>query len=211
MALVKCPECGRENVSDSAEMCPECGYNVKGHFQRIKQEEEEKRKRREFEEKLAQQAIEKEKQEKAELSQIRMPPPPTIHHFLIPFIPFTIWGVVMYFMRPNELGLIMGLFVFIVGIAMGISFYKSTKKDYQKALANFEEYQRDKLKEEKEIKRQHEIERQRKNTAVKCPYCGSYNTSKIGTISRSVSVGVLGLASNKIGKQRHCKDCGSDF
>lgn len=26
MSLIKCPECGRENVSDTAEMCPNCGY-----------------------------------------------------------------------------------------------------------------------------------------------------------------------------------------
>ena len=29
MALVKCPECGREKVSDSAESCPNCGYAIK--------------------------------------------------------------------------------------------------------------------------------------------------------------------------------------
>jgi Translation initiation factor 2, gamma subunit (eIF-2gamma; GTPase) len=37
MALIKCPECGRENVSDSAEMCPNCGYGIKTHFQEIEQ------------------------------------------------------------------------------------------------------------------------------------------------------------------------------
>lgn len=26
MALIKCPECGKENVSDTAKACPECGY-----------------------------------------------------------------------------------------------------------------------------------------------------------------------------------------
>lgn len=31
MALIKCPECGRENVSDSAESCPGCGYPFKDH------------------------------------------------------------------------------------------------------------------------------------------------------------------------------------
>lgn len=51
MALIKCPECGRENVSDSAEACPKCGYGVKAHFERIKQEEEEKRKKEEKEKK----------------------------------------------------------------------------------------------------------------------------------------------------------------
>lgn len=35
MALVKCPECGRE-VSDSAIQCPNCGYSVKEHFEREK-------------------------------------------------------------------------------------------------------------------------------------------------------------------------------
>lgn len=39
MALIKCPECGRENVSDSAESCPSCGYGIKVHFDKIKQEE----------------------------------------------------------------------------------------------------------------------------------------------------------------------------
>ena len=35
MALVKCPECGRENVSSTAESCPGCGYNVKTHYIRL--------------------------------------------------------------------------------------------------------------------------------------------------------------------------------
>lgn len=47
MALIKCPECGRENVSDSAEACPGCGYGIKAHFERIKQEEDEKFKKEE--------------------------------------------------------------------------------------------------------------------------------------------------------------------
>lgn len=42
MALVKCPECGRGNVSDSAEACPDCGYGLKAHFEKIRKEEERK-------------------------------------------------------------------------------------------------------------------------------------------------------------------------
>lgn len=34
MALIKCPECGRENVSNTAESCPNCGYGIKAHFER---------------------------------------------------------------------------------------------------------------------------------------------------------------------------------
>ena len=43
MALVKCPECSREKVSDSADMCPDCGYAIKAYYDKVKQEEEEKR------------------------------------------------------------------------------------------------------------------------------------------------------------------------
>ena len=35
MALVTCPECGREKVSDTALACPGCGYPIKEHFEKI--------------------------------------------------------------------------------------------------------------------------------------------------------------------------------
>ena len=44
-----------------------------------------------------------------------------------------------------------------------------------------------------------------------CPYCKSTNTEKISTVSRAVSVSLVGAASGKIGKQWHCKNCGSNF
>ena len=40
MALVKCPECGREKVSDNAEAYPDCGYGIKAHFEKVRKEEE---------------------------------------------------------------------------------------------------------------------------------------------------------------------------
>lgn len=44
MALINCPECGRENISDTAEQCPGCGYLVKKHFEEeeLKKEWQEK-------------------------------------------------------------------------------------------------------------------------------------------------------------------------
>lgn len=35
MALIKCPECGREKVSDKAICCPSCGYTIAGYGDRI--------------------------------------------------------------------------------------------------------------------------------------------------------------------------------
>lgn len=46
---------------------------------------------------------------------------------------------------------------------------------------------------------------------VTCPYCKATNVRKIGIVGRSVSVGLFGLGSKKIGKQWHCDNCGSDF
>lgn len=46
---------------------------------------------------------------------------------------------------------------------------------------------------------------------VTCSYCGSANVKKIGFVSRSVSTGLFGLGSKKLGKQWHCCNCGSDF
>ena len=44
-----------------------------------------------------------------------------------------------------------------------------------------------------------------------CPYCQSTRVSRIGLLSRIVSVELWGLASSKIGKQWRCDNCGSEF
>lgn len=46
---------------------------------------------------------------------------------------------------------------------------------------------------------------------IQCPYCKSFATGKISTISRGASTIAFGLASSKIGKQWHCNKCNSDF
>lgn len=33
MALIKCPECGKENVSSTAKACPQCGFNVAEYYE----------------------------------------------------------------------------------------------------------------------------------------------------------------------------------
>ena len=39
MSLINCQECGKENVSDTAVSCPNCGYTIKSHFEKINNEE----------------------------------------------------------------------------------------------------------------------------------------------------------------------------
>ena len=39
MALVKCPECGKENISEYALSCPECGFTIAKYFEELKEAE----------------------------------------------------------------------------------------------------------------------------------------------------------------------------
>lgn len=41
-ALVRCPACGRERVSDCALACPECGFTIKAYYDKVKIEEKRK-------------------------------------------------------------------------------------------------------------------------------------------------------------------------
>lgn len=76
-----------------------------------------------------------------------------------------------------------------------------------------EEWRQQRIKNEiaktmKEIQTQQDLASGKR---VVCPYCKSTNTEKISTVSRAVSVSLVGAASGKIGKQWHCKQCGSNF
>ena len=51
----------------------------------------------------------------------------------------------------------------------------------------------------------------RRDNAIQCPYCKSWDTDKITVGSRVVSVALVGVASSKIGKEWHCNKCGSNF
>ena len=65
--------------------------------------------------------------------------------------------------------------------------------------------------EEAIIKQNRRLVEIQNSNKIKCPYCTSTNVEKISTVNRVVSTGIFGLASKKIGKQYHCKNCKSDF
>lgn len=89
--------------------------------------------------------------------------------------------------------------------------------DYTRELADPGVLAREQATREKEWQKaaefQHRMDvyNEAKHPHVECPYCHSTNTEKISTMSRAVSVSLVGAASGKIGKQWHCKQCGSDF
>ena len=47
---------------------------------------------------------------------------------------------------------------------------------------------------------------------VKCPYCGSTNTKKIGFGTKAAHTALFGVfAAGKVSKEWHCNNCKSDF
>lgn len=104
------------------------------------------------------------------------------------------------------------------------AFYHMTKEqkdEYRKALLGDKQISQEMtLKRlEFEAKRHADIQREFAGYAkesnsiktAKCPYCNSTNTKKIGAGGRLLSTLTFGIASGKMGKQWHCKNCGSDF
>lgn len=85
MALVKCPECGREKVSDSAEACPDCGYGIKAHFQKIERKKLLEQQKLERERQNEESKRIREEEEQAELDTIRMPCKPNLGENLLIF------------------------------------------------------------------------------------------------------------------------------
>ena len=78
MSLIICPECGKENVSDSAISCPNCGFNIKEYYCNqadIKAKEEEKKRqeeaRKSMEAKIAKYHEEQERIKQEEKTQIK--------------------------------------------------------------------------------------------------------------------------------------------
>ena len=103
-----------------------------------------------------------------------------------------------------------------------ITFYHMTpeqKDEYRKSFLGENQISPEMTQKriEYEIKRHEEIQKEfagfksKTTPTVKCPYCQSTNTKKIGAGGRLLSTLTFGIASGKMGKQWHCKNCGSDF
>lgn len=196
MALIKCPECGREKVSDSAEMCPDCGYGIKAHFQEIERKKLLEQLKLEREKQYEESKRIREENERAELDTIKMPRKPNIGQSLlifgIIFVPFMLIGLFV----PYGIGF---WFFLILWLIVAFSSYNDNVKDYKRAQQDFGRFQKEELSKKK---MQKEMEEYRKSIAPKCPMCGSSNIERIS--SRTV----VAVTASMIGKQYKCKQCG---
>lgn len=206
MALIKCPECGRKNVSDSAEMCPDCGFGINKYFKQKHMEEKKITKKTEedasFYEKVRKLRIEDlenrlKEERKAKITVIIV----MILCLIIGYLP-------IYFKQTDlDLITIIGFTISgccIAGLVMSNGSIPAMKKDLELAKTDYEAY--DKTLDDRNkleiLKLQHD-----QLTKPKCPICNSTYIEKISTTNKSVSIAAFGLASNKIGKQYKCKNC----
>lgn len=231
MALTKCPECGRENVSDSAEMCPVCGYGIKAHFEEIRQEEERKEQIRKTEEARKKAEIEAKQQEEERIKSVPQLEKPQLTAPLVVLgisVLFFLFGVAQLSESeweversiahgngdPHFYG---GLFI-IIGIGLvcyGIYLFSKRIETYKLSKTNLEEYQR-------QVIRNQDAERAANQRAAiawareqsmkpECPYCHSHNTSKITATAKAVNTAMFGVLGQKRKYQWHCNNCKSDF
>lgn len=181
MALIKCPECGKENVSDSAEACPDCGYGIKAHFDIIKKQQQ------------------KQEIYEMKLQSVRMPDEPKCMNFAYGLAIFFGVGTVLAFFTSPLAGILAFIF-FCWTCYSGYKQYSEEMERYNLAKANFEKYQQ-------EIVREREYAERIEALKPKCPSCGSTQIEKITTMDRAISISMVGAASGKIGKQYKCRNC----
>ncbi|MFT4004893.1 MAG: zinc ribbon domain-containing protein [Lacrimispora sp.] len=226
MALINCPECGRKGVSDTAEFCPGCGYNVKAHFDEITQEKLKEEQVQKEEEKKKQAEEDRKRHEEERIKSVPRPSKPKISIKALILSIFLFLIAIMQLMSSeyerqlsilNHTGdpVFSGAVLLIFGIVvLGINIYSYLKQseNYNLAQTNFEAYQRKIIKIRDEVSAQQEArdeaEQKRQLYAPQCPSCGSTDIVKISAISRAISVEIAGLASSNIGKQFECKRCG---
>lgn len=211
--LINCPECGKENVSDTTTSCPYCGFNVAQHIQKKRAEEA---KQKELEEKRIKYTNEVgmpikpvKKFTQSELIGVIMGP-----LGLIGGIGMTIYLYIGYSQLPK-----MKWFDIILPTVFGIAFfvwglhdlrtrdkrYDKEMEYYNNTMNDLETYKADRVNSRirgeeyrEELKRRPKIQ-----PRVQCPKCGSIS---IATITRGYSP-IFGLIGS--GSPRNvCQRCG---
>lgn len=221
MALVKCPECGKDSVSDSAISCPECGYAIQDHFYKIRLEEQRIATEKAIQEKQEAEAKHRKETEgerqketiKRLESQIKKSSKEVVKSGIGLAISLSLTILCWCLSSHGSLGVL----IVICAVATFISgvFLISSINEKNTALADLERAKRDINEYESNVDARIKAYTAQskayatKNVAKhpKCPMCGSLNTERIGTLNRAASVATVGLASSKIGKQYQCKNC----
>lgn len=226
MALINCPECGRENISDSIVACPSYGYGIKEHFEKIKKEKaliEKQNKERESIRMQLEHSL-------RGIDNMARPDKPSwidisIENnnwiFYVLLICTIIFIGLSFFTGSLSLGPL--IFAIPTGVITYLGF-QNIKSDYDIALSKYNNWDsyKENLKQQAKDNYKFQLNNLTKpqNTSasnqvitpqpsygLRCPVCGSSNIKRISNTSRVISIAIIGLASSKIGKQYECRNC----
>lgn len=117
MALVKCPECGKE-VSDCADACPNCGYGIKKYFTEKRNHE-------------------------IKLNSVRKPEEPQFNYFQVGIM--TLPGFLGFLFNAG-IGIVAIILFFIFALYTTNNEYDEAMKKYNLAQNDFERYKREEVR-----------------------------------------------------------------
>lgn len=209
MALVNCPECGKKNVSDMAEACPECGYAIKHYYQKMKEEKERQDKlkaeaEKRLEEERQEKEAEKEKQEQI-IKDLEKHLEGGVKNIVIVAAITLFWGGATIWAWNIPCMLLALFFGYLLYMLVSERFRIQT--DIELAKISLDCYEREMNKRKAISKAMYEREQKKWDAQPKCPNCGSKNTKRITKTKKVISTAAWGLASSTIGKQYKCNNC----
>lgn len=167
MALIKCPECGKERVSNTAEKCPDCGFAIARYVKqeqwKIKNEEEKAR--------IAEKEIEEYEKLKPEMERVmreidNMPLPQKPSYLkmfftgdgkVLSWLAIIVFVILIILIASIPSGanllfillLIADIMFLIFWAAIGYGDYKSFLSQYEKEISpSYKEEQKEKIKRE---------------------------------------------------------------
>lgn len=167
MALVTCPECGKEHVSDGASACPNCGFDLKSYFQEKERQQLEYQKQLQAQENLRMQQQYAEQEHQRILSEIKDP---------------TIYGKIQVYIIIAAIGLLLALtgsfltWILLTLISCGIYFgisYSKYNKFAKDPYAYKEEIYRQKMAAQQQASTANVQTPRTVNGKLFCPVCGS--------------------------------------
>ena len=216
MALIKCPECGKEKVSDTADSCPECGFGIKSYYNDLKNEEAKR--------------LNIEKKKEDFLQSLEMPEEPVkemcsyeTRQVLIGVGMILFGGISALIYIQGRVYSIPFLLFFFILICIGISQiynaysslnirYKQLMEVYNESLKDESKYKQNKLEEFMEIENYIEnsnnerILNNNEEKKIKCPKCGSTQITA-GKRGYKVTTGMIGSST----VLNTCMKCGHQW
>ena len=198
MALINCPECGRQNISDTAIACPQCGFAIREYTETRQQEQT---KELQFDATKQKVAIVYTKQGISNCNKIIC---------IAAFMGIGAFLLALFNKGVNSVVVPCFVIFWSMVASILVSSIIGVKRQNDMALivSDFHEFERQIQKRSRaNAKYQSAVEAAMNSISLKCPICGSTETERISENNRAFSVAVFGLASSKIGKQYECKAC----